>query len=228
MAARGEVYGLLEMTASGPDAPERLVAARPIAAALADSMSLALSSISLREKLRNQALRDPLTGLYNRRFLEEMLDRVADDTDRRRASFSVVMLDLDHFKTLNDQFGHATGDAVLRQVANVILNTLRSSDVACRYGGEEIALLMPDCNLEVAMSKADLIRMAIADASSDGRLPSVTASLGVSCLPETCGRPEELLAAADAALYLSKQQGRNRVTAAPVRMNGPTLVKVNS
>ena len=227
MSARGEVYGLLEVTTTGADAGVRLAAARPLAAALADSMSLALSSISLREKLRNQALRDPLTGLYNRRFLEEMLERIAADSERRRASFSAVMLDLDHFKALNDRFGHATGDAVLRQVANVILATIRNTDVACRYGGEEIALLMPDCDLEMALAKAELIRVAVENASSDGRLPAVTASLGIASIPETCGRPEDLLSAADAALYEAKNQGRNKSAAAPVRMHGPILVRAS-
>lgn len=224
MVARGEIYGLLELSAAGAEAGQRLEQARPMAAALADSMSLALSSISMREKLRNQALRDPLTGLYNRRFLEEMLERLAADTGRRKVGLSAVMLDLDHFKSLNDQFGHATGDAVLRQAANVILATIRTTDVACRFGGEEIALLMPDCDLDVALAKAEQVREAIAGMSRDGKLPSVTASLGVACVPETTGRAEELLGAADAALYGAKQQGRNRVVAAPLRTHGPVLV----
>ena len=224
MAARGELYGLLALSTDGTDAEERLTEIQPIATALADAMSLALSSITLRERLRNQALRDPLTGLYNRRFLEEMLERFSQDAERRRAPLSAIMIDLDHFKMLNDQFGHATGDAVLRQVANTVMATLRGSDVACRYGGEELAILLPDCAMEGALAKAEVIREAIAGLSGDGRAPPVSASLGVASVPDTSGRAGDLLQAADAALYTAKQQGRNRVVAAPLRQSAPKLV----
>ncbi len=224
MAARGELYGLLELTASGDDADQRLGEARQIAGALADAMSLALSSIALREQLRNQALRDPLTGLYNRRFMEEMLDRSVQDAERRRAPLSAMMIDLDHFKMLNDQFGHATGDAVLRQVATTVMAVLRGSDVACRYGGEELAVLMPDCDMDLALAKAEQIRSAIAGISRDGRVPPITASLGVASRPETAARAEDLLSQADTALYAAKQQGRDRVVAAAPRPATPALV----
>ena len=224
MSARGELYGLLELTALGSDAEQHLAEARQIAGALADAMSLALSSIALREQLRNQALRDPLTGLYNRRFMEEMLERSAQDAERRRTPLSAVMIDLDHFKILNDQFGHATGDAVLRQVATAITTVLRGSDVACRYGGEELAILMPDCGMDMALAKAEQVRAAIADISRDGRVPPVTASLGVASRPETVARAEDLLAQADTALYTAKQKGRNCVVAAAARPAMPSLV----
>ncbi len=224
MAARGELYGLLELTAEGADSEHLLTEMQPIAGALADAMSLALSSISLREKLRNQALRDPLTGLYNRRFMEEMLERMTHDAERRRAPLSAVMIDLDHFKKLNDQHGHAMGDAVLRQVASVIIAKLRVTDVACRYGGEEIALLMPDCSLDQAIAKADQIREAIAEISADGQLPPVSCSAGAACIPETSSLANDLLAAADAALYVAKQHGRDRVESAPLRVMAPKLV----
>ena len=225
MAARGELYGLLELTATGPDAEARMADIQLIAGALADAMSLALSSISLRERLRNQALRDPLTGLYNRRFLEEMIERLAHDAERKRTPLAALMLDLDHFKTLNDQFGHATGDAVLRQVSNTIMASLRVTDVACRYGGEELAILMPDTSLEQAMVKAEQIRAAITDMSRDGRVPPVSASIGIASTPETSVRAADLIAAADAALYLAKQQGRDRVVAGvPRGTAAPKLV----
>lgn len=224
IVARGEIYGLLELSTRPEGAAERLRAIRPMATAIAETMSLALSGIALREKLRNQALRDPLTGLYNRRFLEEMLERLAADAERRRVSLSAIMLDLDHFKLLNDKFGHATGDAVLRQASAVISAHIRAVDVACRYGGEEIALLLPDCDLAGALAIAEEIRGAIAAAGQDGRLPAVTASLGVACVPETGARSAELLQVADAALYAAKQQGRNRVNAAPLRNSAPVIL----
>ncbi len=215
MSARGELYGLLELRATGNSAEEHLQSVKAIASAMADAMSLALSNLSLREKLRNQALRDPLTGLYNRRFMEEMLDRMSKDAESRHVPLSVAMLDLDHFKALNDQFGHATGDAVLRAVANTITASLRSTDVACRYGGEELAILMPDCNLEQAVAKAEQIRMGVAAISQNGLLPPVSASIGISNTPETVKRAGELLTSADASLYLAKQQGRDRVVTSP-------------
>jgi diguanylate cyclase (GGDEF)-like protein len=224
MLARGEVCGLLTLSAEASSDENSLATLQPIATALADAMSLALANISLRERLRNQALRDPLTGLYNRRFLEEMLERFTLEAERRHSPLAAVMVDLDHFKRLNDQFGHATGDAVLRQVANTVLAGLRGSDVACRYGGEELALLMPDCSQTEAEAKAEQLRLAIEDFARDGRLPKVTASFGVAGLPEATTRTDELLRLADGALYQAKQQGRNRVAAAPCRPLTQALV----
>jgi diguanylate cyclase (GGDEF)-like protein len=109
-----------------------------------------------------------LTGLYNRRFLEEILERMCRDAERRKASISAIMIDLDHFKKLNDQHGHAAGDAVLRDVAAVILSCLRSTDVACRYGGEEMAVLLPDCPMANAVGKAERGTDTARGSSSDG------------------------------------------------------------
>ncbi|GAB0117038.1 diguanylate cyclase [Acidisoma sp. 7E03] len=214
IVARGEIHGLLALRGvalSDADIRTRL---KPVAIALADAMSLALSNIALRERLRNQALRDPLTSLYNRRFLEEMLERLTTDAERRRAPLAVIMMDLDHFKKLNDRYGHATGDIVLRNAASAVLSCLRPVDVACRYGGEELAILLPDSTLEQAMAKAEQIRARLGTASASD-VP-VTASFGVAAMPETCRRASELLPTADVALYQAKDQGRNRVVAAPI------------
>jgi diguanylate cyclase (GGDEF)-like protein len=148
-------------------------------------MSLSLSSIALREKLRTQALRDALTGPYNRRFLEETLERLTLDAERRKTPIAAIMIDLHRFKQLNDQYGHATGGAVLRAVAGAIIHALRATDLACRYGGEELAVLLPDCALDHAITVAEQIRLAISE-SSASLAPSVTASLGVAAIPETC------------------------------------------
>jgi diguanylate cyclase (GGDEF)-like protein len=222
MAARGQLYGLLEIIAEGADAAMRLDDIRPIANAVGDAMSLALSSIALRERLRNQALRDSLTGLYNRRFLEEMLERMSLDAERRKTSISAIMIDLDHFKKLNDQHGHAAGDAVLRDVAAAILSCLRSVDIACRYGGEEMAVLLSDCSITAATGKAEQIRSRIAELTSAGGA-AVTASFGVASIPETSREASDLLSAADAALYEAKQQGRNRVVSAAIRPSAKRL-----
>ena len=227
MAARGELYGLLEIRAQGMDGSARLAAVQPIASAIADAMSLALSSLALRERLRNQALRDPLTGLYNRRFLEEMLGRMCLDAERRQTSIAAVMIDLDHFKKLNDQHGHGAGDAVLRDAASAVLSCLRTTDVACRYGGEELAVLLPDCTMALATGKAEQIRSRISELTAAAGL-AVTASLGVAAIPESASGSTDLLANADAALYHAKQQGRDQVSVAPPRSATPRLDRIDT
>lgn len=208
MIARGEILGLLQIYADGDDAEQRLQSISSLGAALADAMSLALANIALREKLRGQALRDPLTNLYNRRYMEDSLDRLLRLAGREKRELSVIMIDLDHFKRLNDQFGHAKGDSVLRDSAAAILRRLRESDVACRYGGEEMIALLPDCDADMAVKKAEEIRQGIEALSVPGGA-SVSASFGVAST--ISGSSKELLAAADAALYRAKQTGRNRV-----------------
>lgn len=213
MMARGEVYGLLNIHADGADPEGHLAEIAPLAGAIADAMSLALSNIALREKLRTQALRDPLTGLYNRRYMEDVLERYAHLAERNGSAVSVIMIDLDHFKLLNDKHGHAMGDAVLREVAAAIVGGLRPSDVACRYGGEELIVLLPDCALADALAKAELLRVRVEMLSESHGTP-ITASFGVATMPETSAQQGDLIAMADGALYQAKQEGRNRVVAA--------------
>lgn len=217
MLVGGEIFGLLEIVSIDADGEWRLREAQALASALADSMALALSSMALREKLHHQALRDGLTGLYNRRFLDEVLERLALDAQRRKVPLAAIMIDLDHFKKLNDQHGHAMGDRVLRDTAAAIVGCLRATDLACRYGGEELLVLLPDCALEMAVTKAEQIRGKIAELSLGSERPPISASLGVAAIPETSVRVNDLLAGADAALYVAKQQGRNRVAAAATR-----------
>ncbi len=224
MAACGQVYGLLVIGTANQGAVAALQEIQPIAMALADAMSLALSGMALRDQLRNQAIRDPLTGLYNRRFLDETLDRLGLDARRRKAPLAAIMIDLDHFKRLNDQHGHATGDAVLRGVAAAITAGLRATDIACRYGGEELAVLLPDCPLDMAVAKAEQLRVSIAEIRPGPSGVTVTASLGVATIPDTSATSAGLLASADAALYQAKQKGRNCVVQAkpqPPSPDGP-------
>ncbi|WBO24285.1 sensor domain-containing diguanylate cyclase [Sphingomonas abietis] len=216
MMARGDVYGLLSIQSGGEDGEEKLADITPLAAAVADSMSLALSNIALREKLRTQALRDPLTGLYNRRYMEDILDRSINLSERNGSPLSAVMIDLDHFKLLNDEHGHALGDAVLREVAGAIVGAIRPCDVACRYGGEELLVILPDCSLEDAVLKANVLRTRI-EGLSENHGCRITASFGVAAMPDNAAKAGDLLGAADAALYTAKQEGRNRVVAAPSR-----------
>ena len=230
MSARGEFYGLLCFAAGGDEASRRIAEIHSMATALADSMSLALSSIALREKLRNQALRDPLTGLYNRRYMEDMLARFAHLSERNARPFSVIMIDLDHFKRLNDEHGHATGDAVLRDSGAAVMATLRQSDIACRYGGEEIIVLLPEIGLADASAKAEALRQRI-EGISERHGTRVTASLGVASVPDNGVSAASLVALADEALYRAKKAGRNQVVAAPPRpepgIGRPALTRVS-
>ena len=216
MMARGTVYGLLMVSTEGEAAFDAMMGVRRVVQALADSMSLALSNITLREKLRTQSLRDPLTGLYNRRYMEDALERYISLAERTGAATSVLLIDLDNFKLLNDQHGHAKGDAVLRDVAGQLVGGLRPSDIVCRYGGEELLVIMPDCPLDSAAQKADQLRMRI-ESLSEVHQATVTASFGVASIPETSTSLAELVPMADAALFRAKRDGKNRVAPAERR-----------
>lgn len=221
MMARGEVYGLLSLVEIDGDQDATFARAKPLAYALADATSLALSNIALREKLRAQALRDPLTGLYNRRYMEDALDRFASMSDC--TPLTALMIDLDNFKRVNDQHGHALGDAILSETAATIMRNIRPSDVACRYGGEELVVLMPGCPLNEGAARAETIRQDIERISAKYGI-SISASLGVAACPETGGRMADLLQCADAAMYQAKNQGRNRVVCAEPS-DGPTILQ---
>lgn len=229
MMAGGQVQGLLVLARN--DAPvalpggDELDNLRHLGTALADSMSLALSNIALRDRLRTQSLRDPLTGLYNRRYMEDTLERLLALSQRSGTSTAVIMIDLDNFKHLNDRYGHAKGDAVLRDVATQIVGTLRPTDVVCRYGGEEIIAILPDCALADAVAKAEQIRLRVLGVTDIQGCP-VSASLGVAAMPETSVRGEELIPDADASLYLAKASGKNCVFAAERVTSGLTVARV--
>lgn len=213
MVARGQVHGLLMLAIGGTEGTHRLEEISRIAQALADSMSLALSNIALQDKLRTQSLRDPLTGLYNRRYMEDALERYLNMAERNESPTSVMMIDLDHFKKLNDTHGHAKGDAVLRDVAAQLVSALRPSDVVSRYGGEELMVILPSCDLDDAMLKAEMLRARVEGLSEQHAAP-ISASFGVACVPETSHGSNDVISTADAALYSAKQAGRNCVKAA--------------
>jgi two-component system, cell cycle response regulator len=167
-----------------------------------------------REALREQAIRDPLTGLFNRRYLEEALARELRRAEHGNLPLSLLMMDLDHFKEFNDRHGHAAGDAVLKTLGMLLDQQTRREDVACRFGGEEFVLILPGASSEVAARRSEQIRQAIRHArvESEGqRLESATVSVGIACFPEHGTMAEALLAAADQALYRAKREGRDRV-----------------
>lgn len=183
----------------------------------AEQLSLALGNLRLEETLRHQSIRDPLTGLYNRRYLQESLHRELARCSRRGLPLSVLMLDLDHFKALNDQNGHDGGDAVLSAFGRLLQSGSREEDIACRYGGEEFVLIMPEAGLDAARRRAEEIRAAVEAMSVrhlHRDLGPVTVSIGVATHPDHASSANLLTRIADEALYRAKHAGRNRVEVA--------------
>ncbi len=163
-----------------------------------------------------QAIRDPLTGLFNRRHMEESFERELARGNRSRQPVSVFMIDIDHFKRFNDTFGHAAADVVLRETAALIRAQIRSDDIACRFGGEELVVILPEADREQAKARAEALRHAIGQQQVSYRgaaLGGITASFGVATYPRDGTTVESLLRAADEALYQAKRLGRDRVCA---------------
>jgi diguanylate cyclase (GGDEF)-like protein/PAS domain S-box-containing protein len=211
LMAYGEVLGVLHLR--GPDA-STMQSRLQLVTLASDGLALTLANIRLRQTLKEQAIRDPLTGLFNRRYLNETLVREFARAQRSGAPMAIVMIDVDHFKRFNDSFGHDAGDAVLQQLGSFFSRSVRADDIACRYGGEEFCLVLPQMDHFSARQRAEAIRAgaAVLEVKSDGRvLGPVTLSLGVALFPEDGSDMESLVRAADAALYEAKKAGRNRV-----------------
>ncbi|HEX5050408.1 MAG TPA: diguanylate cyclase [Planctomycetota bacterium] len=185
-----------------------------LAQAAAEQIAGAIANARLHQELRDQSIRDPLTGLFNRRSLEEWLARELHRAERRRTKVGLLMLDIDHFKKLNDRFGHGAGDLVLREIARLLERITRKEDLVCRYGGEEIIVVFAGCSLPDLRRRAQQIRNGIKglQLSSEGRsLGEVTVSIGAALRPDHALTTEALLRAADEALYRAKRAGRDRV-----------------
>lgn len=219
MIAHGELMGILTFSAPDGEGEGWWTPARQRnVMALTERAALALANLRLRETLKEQSLRDQLTGLYNRRFMVESLDRELTRMRRRNRPLGVLILDVDHFKALNDRHGHIMGDAVLRDLGEFLGTSMRKDDVVCRYGGEEFVILMPEADREAVLVRAERLRIEIAEREhrSGGKLiEAVTVSVGAAFAPEHGLDSAALLNAADQALYVAKRQGRNRVMCAP-------------
>jgi diguanylate cyclase (GGDEF)-like protein len=188
-----------------------------LALSAASKVGLSLASLQLRETLREQSIRDPLTRLFNRRFLEESLERELQLGGRKNQSIAVLFLDLDHFKRFNDTFGHDAGDMVLQSLADLFRSFFRSTDICCRYGGEEFAIILPESSSQDALIRADGLRSEVKRLRLQYKkqnLGPLTLSAGVAAFPEHALTPEELLKIADQCLYESKTRGRDVVTVA--------------
>ena len=230
IAAQNEMFGLLHLQfppgwISPAETGKKSVLEykKQLATTAAESMALSFANFHLRDILYSQSIRDPLTELFNRRYMREILEKELRRTVRKKRPLAVIMFDLDHFKEFNDRYGHEAGDVLLREIADYVRTHTREEDFACRYGGEEFLIGLPETPLEDARERAEHLREAIAHITIQymGKsLGPVTISAGVAALSEHLPLPghglsqNELVRAADKALYLAKEQGRDRVVTA--------------
>jgi diguanylate cyclase (GGDEF)-like protein len=221
ITASGEVMGVLHIEFITPDALQTHKSSSDLkrfAGSLAEQVALTITNLRLREQLQQQSIRDPLTGLYNRRYLEESLPREEQRARRTGSSVGVIMLDVDHFKQVNDQHGHITGDEILKHLGQLLQHNTRGEDIACRYGGEEFILILPNTSLKDTLRKAETIRQLVETEIMLKHVEGavrITLSAGVAAYPESGADLELVLQAADNALYQAKKQGRNRVICDP-------------
>ena len=215
MVAQNEILGVLHLQSPSKDTLTE--PKRQLIYTVVEQAGMALSNLKLREALREQSIRDPLTGLYNRRYMEEVLKQHISRVTRHLHPLGIIMIDIDDFKHFNDTNGHAAGDALLRELGEFLQRRIRGEDVACRYGGEEFILIMPEAFLEAAHQRAELLRqgakgLRVRNASQS--LGGITLSLGIAIYPQHGRTIENILRAADSALYRAKQDGRDRVVVA--------------
>ncbi len=209
MAAQGQATGLISIYGSRDVGASERSDLERAAKAVADQLALAVSNLSLRESLRQMAIRDPLTGLFNRRHMEDSVARELARAKRNGWQVSVWMLDIDHFKRFNDTHGHQAADEALADFGQHLQNGIRESDIGCRFGGEEFVAVLPDCGKEEAVHKADAFRRSIKKSNL-----GITVSIGVAEFPQDGGNWQTVLRAADLALYGAKAAGRNCVQSA--------------
>lgn len=166
------------------------------------------------KRLRDVSIRDPLSGLYNRRYMDETFQTLVLNTD---CTFSLMMVDVDHFKRINDTYGHTCGDVIIQRVAEILTNSIRKNDVACRYGGDEFLLILLDCALEDTLAKARMVKQSIETTTEGLNMDQdfvVSASIGIAHFPENGNSRDAILKAVDDALYQAKQRGRNQIVVA--------------
>jgi len=231
--AHGETVGLMHIRSAKVAADKDFEETRRLAQMCAEQISMAIANVRMRDLLREQSIRDSLTGLFNRRYMTEMLGRLVGLSRGGGESVAVLSIDVDHFKRFNDNHGHDAGDIVLRSVAEVFSKSVSGNELACRPGGEEFAVILPGLDVEAAMTRAEAIRASIEALKvryGDEDLPAITISIGVALSPIHAQTVEELLKTADDALYAAKDSGRNRVVKAgncaqkkPVT-NGPNMI----
>lgn len=214
LTVQGETLGVLCVIGTDAWRGEHQIGQQRLAIAVGEAIKVSLSNLKLQEKLRDQAIRDPLTGLLNRRFLEETLARDVYRAQRHNSPLCVVMLDLDDFKRFNDTFGHDVADSLLRELGQGMREKLRKGDISCRYGGDEFVLVLPDSPLPDAQRRVEQICAMVKEMQSrhgDARAGAMTMSAGIAQAGIHASNPSELLRAADKALYAAKAAGRDSV-----------------
>jgi len=214
IVAHGNTLGVLYVQCTSGDTVSAVNQRMDGLRQLVQLTGMAIATLNLRTKLENQSIRDSLTGLFNRHFMQISLERELSRAARRKQILAVFMLDLDHFKKFNDSYGHAAGDSVLKAVAEIFRTSIRTEDIACRYGGEEFTIMLPDVTPKVALERAESIRRAVSnvrlalDIESHGEF---TVSIGLALYPNDGETADLLLRRADMALYRAKRMGRNQV-----------------
>lgn len=212
MIAKGKTLGMLYLRFTRTESINDLM--QELAETVAQNIAMSVANIKLQEELRYQSLRDPLTGLYNRRYLQESLAKEIDRARRKQQFIGIIMVDIDYFKRFNDVYGHSAGDLVLKEVGCYLLSKIRHYDVACRYGGEELVIIMPDASIGDTVVRAEEIRAGVKQLKleyQNQKLESISVSIGVSCFPDDGIDVAGLIRNADNALYRAKEQGRDRV-----------------
>ena len=226
LAAQGDTLGFVYLAFPTKEIADLAAARMPLVQEMVELASMAIAGLNLRAKMESQSIRDGLTNLFNRHFMEIALDREVQRATRRHSTLAVLMLDVDHFKAFNDTFGHDAGDVVLRAVAECFQQTVRSEDVVCRYGGEEFAIILPEISAELAFEKAEAIRHRVNNLRmrfKGGALRPVSLSVGIAMFPNPARDATDLLRMADHALYEAKHNGRNRVHIAGARQHNETI-----
>jgi diguanylate cyclase (GGDEF)-like protein len=217
LAAYGDTLGFVSIECPSPGVAAMVDANMAPLQELIELTSISIAGLNLRSRLEQQSIRDGLTGLFNRHFMEIALDRELRRADRQQTPVAIMMLDIDHFKQFNDTYGHEAGDIVLRELGAALLESVRTEDILCRFGGEEFIAILPETTLDAAIERAELLRGMVSEMRVRNRgesLRGTTMSIGVAVYPQHGETMEEILRAADRALYEAKHLGRNRVVPA--------------
>jgi diguanylate cyclase (GGDEF)-like protein len=214
LIAHGETIGVMSLQNEDNSDLHMSPAQQQLGRTVADTTALALANLDLREILRQQAIHDPLTGLFNRRYLEETLEREVQRANRNHQPVGIIMIDIDFFKTINDTYGHEAGDAALRELGGFLLTHVRREDIACRFGGEEFILILPGATLLTTRTRAEFLQDGLKRLHiqhNGQQLEGLTLSLGVAMYPDHGTTGMAVVHSADMALYRAKQAGRNRI-----------------
>ena len=214
LAAHGDTLGVLYIECPTPQAASEVDNHLESLQQLAEMASMSIASLNLRSRLEHQSIRDGLTNLFNRHFMEISLDREVRRAARNHTELAILMIDVDHFKKFNDSYGHEAGDSILREVAEIFRQSVRAEDIICRYGGEEFVIILPETSSALAIERAEAIRWSVSQMRVRFRteaLREITISVGVAICPGCGSTLEEILRSADRALYAAKHAGRNQV-----------------